>query len=77
MSMGQKPVPPANIPIPAKIGSNWVVHLPPTWDPIAFDPQPGEHAVAAAGGGSLPAHAAGADARGAEQRPLAAGGPWR
>ena len=28
-AMGQKPVPPVNIPIPTKIGSKWVVHRKP------------------------------------------------
>ena len=33
--MGQKPVPPVNIPIPTKIGSKMVGAPTPKWDPIA------------------------------------------
>ena len=38
LAMGQKPVPPVNIPIPTKI-EKWVVHLPQTGT-FGFDPQP-------------------------------------
>ena len=40
--MGQKPVPPVNIPIPTKKKKRikWVVHLP-QHGTIGFDPQPG------------------------------------
>ena len=38
MAMGQKPVPPVNIPICTKVGSKIGVNSPtPKWDPISFD----------------------------------------
>ena len=37
--MGQKPVPPVNIPIPTKNRQKWVVPLPQNGT-IGFDPQP-------------------------------------
>ena len=40
MAMGQKPVPPVNIPIPTKIGSKMGGAPTPKWDTIGFDPQP-------------------------------------
>ena len=42
MAMGQKLVPPVNIPIPTKIGSNMGGAPTPKWNPIDFDPQPYE-----------------------------------
>ena len=38
--MGQKPVPPVNIPIPTKLGSKMGGAPTPKGDPIGFDPQP-------------------------------------
>ena len=42
MAMGPNPVPPANIPMPTKIGSKMVGEFThqPKWDPIGVDPQP-------------------------------------
>ena len=40
MAMGQNPVPPANIPIPTKIGSKMGGAPTPNWDPIGFGPRP-------------------------------------
>ena len=39
LAMGQNPVPPVNIPIPTKIGSEMGGALTPKWDPIGFDPR--------------------------------------
>ena len=40
MPMGQKPVPPVNIPIPTKIKPKMGGAPTPKWDPVGFDPQP-------------------------------------